>query len=110
MLPPKTSVFYSEETAVFTQVGYVQQPLSDNRTTLWTVECTGEKFSCPSVSCPLWYHVSGVGRLLVYSILRLTYIGIKETIPKCLNSSNVRVIGTLEYDFPAQSDHFTFKG
>ena len=51
--------FYSEGTVVFTQVGYVhvQQPL-------WTVECTGGRFSCPSVSCPLWYHVSGVGRLL----------------------------------------------
>ena len=95
---------------VVAQVGYMQLPLSDNRTTLWTVECAGGKFSCPSVRCPLWHYVSGVGRLLVYSILRLAYSEINTTIPECLINSGIRVTGNLDYGVPRQTYLFTFGG
>ena len=93
---------------VVAQVGFMQLPLSGSRPTLWKVECARENFVCSSVSCPLWNHVSRVGRLLVYSILGLTHIGIKAAIPNCLESSSVRVTGNLDYNF--KTEHFTFGG
>ena len=106
----KNSVFYHEETVVVAQVGYMQLPLSDNRTTLWTVECAGGKFTCSSVSCPLWHHVSGVGRLLIYSILRLTCSEIKSINPKCLPNSNIIVTSNLKNGMSAETFRFTFGG
>ena len=92
---------------VVAQVGYIQLPLSDT-TILWTVECAGGMFTCPSVSCPLWHHVSGVGRLLVYSILRLRYSEIEKGISGCLTGSSITVIGNLKYGMPMQKYQFTF--
>ena len=101
------SVFYSEETVVAAQVGYMQLPLSDNRTTLWTVKCAaGGMFTCSSVSCPLWHHVSGVGRLLVYSTLRLTYSEIEKG--GCSTGNSITVTGNLKYGMPMQKYQFTF--
>jgi hypothetical protein len=72
------SVFNSMETLVFAQLVYAEEPLIR-----WSIGCNGRTFQCPSANCSLWHHVSVVGRLLLFSLLRLTYNDIKAAISNC---------------------------
>ena len=95
------SIFYSTETVVVAHLVYMQKPLVQ-----WLIGCNQQTLICPSVRCHLWHHVSVVGRLLLFSLLRLTYNGIKTSIPDCATTDTVTISSTP----PAQLDSVQFIG
>jgi hypothetical protein len=90
-------VFSKEETVIVAEGGYLDLPLSNNRAASWTVECDGEILDCAYNSCPLWHHVSRVGRLLFYKILRIRYSDIRAILPRCLTTSPIKVVDNFHY-------------
>ena len=96
------SIFGSTETVVFAQLIYTQKPLIR-----WSIDCDRSTVTCPGVSCPLWHHVSVAGRLLLFSLLRLTYNGIKTLIPECNQTDDtISVIASPS----AETDTVKFSG
>ena len=102
-----SGVLSTQETVVVAQSGYLQLPVSDNRS-FWLVECESATISCTSTSCPFWHDVSVTGRLVVFSVLRIRYSEIRNNIDKCRNEKEIRVIGTI--GTPRMEITLTFKG
>ena len=83
---PKSSIYYPTETVALSQLIYTESP-----EVRWLISCHQKTFTCPGVSCSLWHRVSVVGRLLLYSLLRLTFSGIKTSIPECETTDTVGI-------------------
>ena len=83
---PLSGIYYSNETVALFQLVYTENPVVQ-----WSISCHQKTFTCPGVSCSLWHRVSVVGRLLLYSLLRLTFSGIKTSIPECETTDSVGI-------------------
>ena len=95
---PPNGIYYSKETVVFAQLMYIQKPLVQ-----WSISCHRRTLICPGVSCPLWHHASVAGRVLLFSLLRLTYNGIKSSISECEINDTISI-----YEYPGQPDTVVF--
>ena len=77
------------EIVVLAQLAYTQKSQVQ-----WAIACNRKNFVCRNVSCPLWNRVSATGRLLLFSLLRLTYNDIKTSISECETNDSVTIIAS----------------
>ena len=75
--------------AVFLQNRILKLPVP-NSLHLWTITCNVKTVNCTSMNCPFWQHSSTSGRLLVSSVLRLSYNEMGKRYKDCKHTEHTK--------------------
>ena len=86
-----TKVYNRKQCAVFLQNRVLKLPVP-NSLHLWTITCKEKTVNCTSMDCPFWQHSSTSGRLLVSSVLRLSYNEMTKQFKDCKHKTSKYLI------------------